>query len=342
MNTITTHTTEPMSDQGAILIKYSIDQIFDCREANCLMIRDLEQYCSNKKKNHKTILTELMKPMDDITKSHSHGINPNDISLKNMIRESLNKINPNNYKNVLDDLKSINYTCENHFALLADELIIKSMNDVLACKGIDMQTSNQKTPSEIYMSIAVEFSNFFIEHNKQPIKFRSVLTRECSVYFDKLIDIKERMDQNNPHRVSNYKGFMNMLGLMYAYNLFPCEIVKQCLFSVTQLILDSNLPHDDCDNYYSGLARLMNRILCHFEKEVVQNNKIDDFFAIKNIINDINDRITLACDGDNYQSKSSATKPLRMFSIMTHGQNVSRFKKLCDMYQNLTENSQRM
>lgn len=322
-----------MTDQGTILIKYNIDQIFECQEPNCLMIKDLEQYCVNNRKNHKAILMELMKPMDDITKSHSHGINPNDISLKNMIRECLNKINPNNYKTVLDDLKSINYACENHFTLLADELIIKSMNDVLACKGIDMPSSNQKTPSEIYMSIAVEFSNFFIEQNKQPIKFRSVLTKECSIYFEKLIDTKERMDQNNPHRVSNYKGFMNMLGLMYSYNLFPCEIVKNCLTSVTQLIIDSDLPHDDCDNYYSGFARLLNRILCHFEKEVVHNNKVQDFFAIENFIKDTNTKISKACEtNDELTKKNKTTKPLRMFSIMTHQQNILRFNKLCDAY----------
>ena len=40
--------------------------------------------------------------------------------------------------------------------------------------------------------------------------------------FNSLTDIKEqRMDRNNPHRVSNYKGFMNMLGLLYTFEIFP-------------------------------------------------------------------------------------------------------------------------
>src|SRR5437016_3825625 len=101
-----------MTTTQGVLIKYNIDEIFACQDANCLMIRDLEQYCNNNCKSQKSMLPELIKPMDDITKSHSQGINPNDIALKNMIRDCLNKINHNNYDNVLDDLKSLHYTNE--------------------------------------------------------------------------------------------------------------------------------------------------------------------------------------------------------------------------------------
>jgi hypothetical protein len=37
-------------------------------------------------------LPELIKPMDDVTKSHSNGVNPNDISYLKIIRENLNKL----------------------------------------------------------------------------------------------------------------------------------------------------------------------------------------------------------------------------------------------------------
>ncbi len=321
-----------------VLIKYNIDEIFGCQEENILLIRELEEYCINNYKNHKSILMELMKPMDDVTKSHSHGINPNDISLKNMIRDSLNKINNNNYKNVLDDLKSLNYTSDNHFALLATELIIKSMNDVMACKGIETPSSNQKTPSEIYMSIASEFSNYFIKQNNVSIKFKSVMSKECQLNFERLTDKKEQMDQNNPFRVSNYKGFMNMLGLMYTYGLFPGDIIKMCFNKVVKLILESGLPQDDCDNYYSGYERLMNRILTHFEKNEKspgQKQKFNDFIAIKDFIKETNDKITKACDEETLKKLKITTKPIRLFSTMTHQQNVNRFIKLCDMYKKM-------
>lgn len=327
-----------MTDQR-VSIKYSIDEIFACRDENCLMPRELEEYCNNRYKSPMLILAELVKPMDDITKSHSHGINPNDISLKNTIRDNLNKINHSNYKIILEELKSLNYTCENHFAMLASELIIKSMNDVLACRGVEASKKDQKTGSEIYTGIAAEFTNYFIKQGTATIKFKTVLIRECQLYFDKLTDKKERMDQNNPHRVSNYKGFMNMIGLMYTNGLFPRDIIKVCSNKIITLILSSGLPQDDCDNYYSGYERLMNRVLCHFEKTPVQPHMIPEFLAIKDIIKEMNDKISKACEDDKKpKTGTPQVKPLRMFSIMTHQQNINRYKALCESYKTAEEN----
>lgn len=320
-----------MSNQE-VLIRYNIDEIFACRESNCLMTKELEEYCANKYKGIKTILSDLIKPMDDITKSHSHGINPNDITLKNMIRDYCNKVNHNNYDSVFEDLKSLNYTCENHFGLLATELILKSMNDAMACKGVESNKS-QKTPSEIYMSIAYEFSGFFIKQHEELVKFKSVLTKECQHYFKEFTDKNASMDQNNPHRVSNYKGFMNMIGLMYCYNLFPKEIICACFNKIVKLILEAGLPQEECDNYYSGYERLMNRVLSNFEKDSIQKFMIDEFNGIKTYINEINQRINATClDEPGAKKRRNSDKPIRMFSIMVHKQNITRFEKLCDQY----------
>lgn len=321
-----------MSVDQEVLIKYNIDEIFACRNVNCLMSKELEPYCSNKYKSHMNMLVELLKPMDDITKSHSRGINPNDVTLKNMIRDSLNKINHLNYDSILNDLKSFSYTCENHFALLASELIIKSMNDVMACKGIEPNKNGQKTPSETYVSVACEFSNYMIKQIDKPIAFQNVLSKECQKYFVNLMDKKERMDQHNPHRVSNYKGFMNMMGLMYSYGIFPKDIILMCLDKTLKMILESDLPQDDSDNYYSGYERLMNRVLCHFERDQVTPQLTKQFNEIKNPIKQFNDKISRSCDDEYIKKINAPHKPIRMFSIMTHQQNVNRYTKLCNVY----------
>jgi len=255
--------------------------------------------------------------------------------LKNMIRDNLFKINNNNYDAILEELKSLNYTCEKHFELLASELIIKSMNDAMACKGIESAKATQKTPSEIYMSIALEFSNYLIKQNNKPIKFKTVLSKDCESYFTRLTNSQERMDQNNPHRVSNYKGFMNMIGLMYIYKLFPKDIVKVCFNKILKLILDGGLSQDECDNYYSGYERLMNRILTHFEKvsdthSQDRKHMFDEFNGLKDYIKEINNKLGKACEDDPAKPKSA--KPLRLFSIMTQQQNVVRFNKLVEIY----------
>jgi hypothetical protein len=250
-----------------VSIRYGIDQIFACREENFLMPKELKEYCSHFEKSQMSILAYLIKPMDDVTKSHSRGINPNDISLKNLIREYLNKIDNSNYDAVLNDLKCLNFCSEAHFSLLADELIIKSMNDVVACKGLESSKPGKRTPSELYCAIACEFSHFSTQQNGVDIKFKTVLTRVCQRYFEQLTDKRQSMDQNNPTRVANYKGFANMIGLMYNSGLFPKDIVRICLGTIVELILDPGLPQEDRDNYYSGFERLVNRIMIDHEKQ---------------------------------------------------------------------------
>jgi len=319
-----------MSEQREVLIKYNIDQIFACREANNVMPTELKEYCNHLGKGQISILPDLVKPMDDVTKSHSHGINPNDIILRNVIRENLNKLNNRNYQDVLKDIKALNYANERHFTLLAIELIIKSMSDVMGSKGLDASKPEQKTPSELYINVALEMSQFFIEKDGKVIKFRTVLSQNCQHYFNDLTNKEESMDHNNPRRLSNYKGFMNMVGLMYSHGLFPVDIVILSFKRIINLILKSNLPQEDCDNYYAGFERLMNRVLSHFEKTPVTITMIDSFETVKEKLKELNDEITKACEG-----KVKEKQPLRTFSIMTHKQNISRYMKLCELYKNM-------
>jgi len=320
-----------MTDKG-VLIKYNIDQIFACREANNLMPKELVEYCDHLGKGQVSILIDLVKPMDEVTKSHSHGINPNDIILRNIIRENLNKLNNKNYPDVLKDIKGLSYANETHFTLLSTELIIKAMSDVMGSKGLDASKPGQKTPSELYIDIALEMSQFVIEKDNKVIKFKSVLSRNCQAYFNELTNKDECMDHNNPRRLSNYKGFMNMVGLMYSYGLFPVDIVILSFQRIINLILKSNLDQENCDNYYSGFERLMNRVLSHFEKTPVTTNMINGFNTIKDNLKKLNDEITKACE-----EKDKLKKPLRTFSIMTHQQNINRYTKLCELYKNSEE-----
>jgi hypothetical protein len=319
-----------MTDKREVLIKYNIDQIFACREENNVMPPELKEYCNNFTKGQISILTDLVKPMDDVTKSHSHGINPNDIILRNVIRENLNKLNNRNYSDVLKDIKGLNYSNETHFTLLATELIIKSMSDVMGSKGLDASKPGQKTPSELYIDVALEMSQFFIEKDDKVIKFKTVLSRNCQQYFNDLTNKDESMDHHNPRRLSNYKGFMNMVGLMYSYGLFPVDIVILSFQKIIKLILKSDIPQEDCDNYYSGYERLMNRVLSHFEKTPVTSNMVDGFIVIKDNIKKLNDEITKSCE-----EPDKLKRPLRTFSIMTHQQNIARYTKLCELYKNM-------
>lgn len=307
-----------MSEQN---IKYTLTQILSCKESNIVMPKELQQYCSHKKKYDISLLEDLTPIMEQISKSYNSGIDPNDVILRNSIRENLNKLNSKNYDKVLQDIKTLNYTNDTHFTFLATELIIKCMNDVMASKTNDV-INNQKIPTELYIDIAYIFSGYCTyTKNNEEIKFKIIMSKLCQQYFNKFINKEERMDKNNPHRVIIYKGFMNMMGMLYIKEIFPIDIIFVCMNKIINLILSTTVPREDRDNYFSGYERLINRILYYFE---TMPSKISEFNKIRQQLYTINDRITQAC--------KEQTKPIERFSIITHTENNERFEalnKLC-------------
>ena len=195
---------------------------------------------------------------------------------------------------------------------------MKSINDVMACKN---SAVNQKTPTELYMDIAYEFTNYCTND----VKFKIVMSKLCQQYFNTFIDKTQRLDKNNQHRVIIYKGFMNMIGIMYSNDIFPIDIILVCFNKIINMILSDDVPYEDRDNYYGGYERLMNRVLCYFEKKTNTTKIISDFNRIKSTLQTINNNITLACE--------ATPKPIKMFSLITHKQNIERLTLLCNIYE---------
>jgi uncharacterized membrane protein len=98
--------------------------------------------------------------------------------------------------------------------------------------------------------------------------------------------------------------------------------------------LDTSLSSEECDNYYSGYERLMNRLLSRFEKDMQlskdeKSNKDGankEFNDIKDIIKKYNDMILKVCPDD--KDKDKTVKTIRKYSGMVHHQNIVRFEKL--------------
>jgi hypothetical protein len=305
------------------ILTHDIKKIFECRGDNSLFVRELEPYCNGRTYPSKTQYSEQMiKIMSDITHSLSSGINPNDTMIMSSLRGELNKINSSNYQDILTVLKKINYTGEVHFSMLANELIMKSMNDILAVRGMD-SNRNQMTPSEMYAKIALEFFNFFIEDGKnEKVRFKIVFLNLCKSYFNDFVDPRLRMDQNNQHRVNNYKGLMNMIGLLYSIKCFNKEIVIKCMESITRVIIKEELSIDENDNYYSGYGRLINQILSRFEKSFEKSfddNEIDEFKVVCGAMDQFNKQI------------NDSKHLIRKFSSMIHIQNMMRLHKLNEL-----------
>jgi hypothetical protein len=231
----------------------------------------------------------------------------------------------------LKDIKGLGYSSEAHFSMLATELVTKCMNDPLACKGMEASNADQKTPSELYMEVAREMCQYFTGKDGEIIKFNITLSKTCQQYFNEFTNKDTSMDNNNPRRVSNYKGFMNMVGLMYTYGLFPQKIITVCFQKIIALILRSALTQEETDNYYFGFERLMNRILTHFEKALITPTLVSEFARFKPYLESFNNDIQLACGGPNADKNDRSVKrPIRTYSIILLEQNINRLTKLCE------------
>lgn len=315
-----------------ILIKYNIDQIFECQEHNRCIPKALIPYCSNTDLyTQKNVLNELLKTMDEVTKSYSRGINPNDIVLKQKIRECLNRLSVKNYDDILSELTALKYTDEHHFVLLVEELITKSMNDAMSSKSIDPKVG-QKTLSELYMNIAKELSSFATSKDGQTYQFKTILNNECRKWFNRLTDKSERLDYNNPSNVNNYKGLMNMFGLMYTLNLFPSTNIKVCLNRILDRIIEPNdlIKEDERDNYYLGAERLIHRIFSyyqnHYDNQTITENISIGFKQMAMFINEFNERLDNAC-------KNTEQKPIKRYSEMVQKQKIEQFNTLVRAYE---------
>jgi len=316
------------------VLSYNIQEIFNCRTDNMVLPKELEPYSQDKYiRNQSQYEQQLINVMIDITKSLNTGASPNDTAIMNLIRGDLNKISQNNYQEILTRLKLIKYSSEQHFLMLANELVIKAMNDVIAVKGLEAN-KNQISPSEIYVNIVMEFSNYFIEDTKKETtgekkeihKFKNIVATVCQKYFKDFTDSKLKMDQNNQHRVNNYKGYMNLLGLLYSKKCFNREIIFKCLSKVCSIIVDSGLVAEECDNYFTGYERLSCQVLGKFEKMSITNiteADIEEFTKLYNLLYECNTRISGSVNqGDPKKSG------IRKFSAMIHNQNIIKLESL--------------
>lgn len=309
------------------ILTYTMAEIFGCRADNMVLPKELEQYCQDKyKRNQSQYEQQLINAMVDIAKSLNTGVNPNDMAIMNIIRGTLNKLTQNNYPEILAQLKLVKYNSQQHFLMLANELIVKAMNDIIAIKGLETN-KNQMTPSEIYVNILLEFSNYFIEgekdtknEKKEIHKFKNIVAILCQKYFKDFTDSKLKMDQNNQHRVNNYKGYMNLLGLLFAKKCFKQEIIFKCLTKVCSIIVDGGLVSEECDNYFTGFERLSSQVLGKFEKMIdrpIDEADIKEFTKLHELLYDCNTRISGAVN------QGDPTKGgIRKFSTMIHNQNV--------------------
>ena len=249
-----------------VLVRYDIKEFMGYKNQNDILPVELEQYCLTNNTNVLTIREEFETDIENIVTSILNGIDPNDILLKTTIRDILNKISFNNYEESLIRLKKIKYTNQNHFCILAQDIIDRSMNDPVACKGFN-PSCDDTFISDVNANVAKEFCQFCIEEGDNEdettdkIRFKNTLTGLCQKQYVEFMDESKKLDINNKHRVDNYKGFMNFIGLLYNRNILSGKIIIVCLLGIKKLIFESDWSESESENLFSGYDRLASQLI---------------------------------------------------------------------------------
>lgn len=301
-----------------INISYSLKDFMNYKDVNMALPFNLKPLCNDF--GGTLILRDLiLKEVNNVIEIYMNGKNPNDIIFKNSIIEYLNKINQKNYTTVLDQLKKLSFSKYEHFVTLSLDILQRAMSDATAIKGIEMP-DNQKSLSELYADIVVEFSQFLIKDNEKEIKFITIIMDFCQKYFNDFTDPVKPLDSNNQYRVDNYKGFMNFLSILFEKGIVSQKIIYYCINKIKDFTFTSQwekLGQNECENTYEGYRRILYKVAQVYSKKNQENQENDKSFIkalieIHNLMKSQNDKLN----------------KLRKFTMMAHKDLETKLNKL--------------
>ena len=300
-----------------IKVSYDLDKFMEYKESNMMLPFNLKPIC-NEYGGTLIIRDLLLKEVGTVIDNFNSGKNPNDIIFKNLVIENLNKINQKNYSSIIEAIKNLSYTKHDHFVTLSSDLLLRAMTDATAIKGVEMP-AGQKSLSELYSDIVVEFSQLSIKENNKDIKFINVFMDHCQRYFSDFIDPTKILDSNNQYRVDNFKGFMNFLGLLFCSHILSHKIVHLCLSKLRDLMNTkywTEWGQSECENVYDGYKKLVHYVVVNYTKtkELKDSDKefIKTISSVHNAVKEINEK----------------TNKLRKFTMMAHKDLENKLSKL--------------
>ena len=299
-----------------INISYNLDKFMQYKDSNSMLPTNLKPLC-NEFGGTLILRDIIMKEVNNVIETFTSGKNPNDIIFKNYIIENLNKLNQKNFSLIIDGLKNLSYTKHEHFATLSADILLRAMTDVTAIKGVEMP-AGQKSLSELYGDIVVEFSQLMIKENNKEIKFITVFMDYCQRYFTDFIDPNKILDNNNQYRVDNFKGFMNFLGVLFCSHILSHKIVHLCLSKLRDLMTTTQWNtwgQTECENVYDGYRRLVHYVFVNYSKKKIEQNDVDFIKSILSVHN-------------NVKEINEKTNKLRKFTMMAHKDLETKLTKL--------------
>lgn len=216
---------------------YKFDELSKYQKSNIYIIPELSQFCVNVDLHHTLKLSNYNSIMNDIITSFNTGCNSNNMLFRNDVKTFINIINQNNYDEYINKLKKLNYTSVADVDYLFTELIMCAIRCPIAVKGFTFQEdSKYKSIPEICADAIKYFSLIEIETESITLNFKGQIMKICQRMFAEFIDPSKSLDEHNENTADNYKGFMTLIGLLYARGLLSPKIILDCLIKIKKLI----------------------------------------------------------------------------------------------------------
>lgn len=300
-----------------INISYSLKDFMDYKECNMMLPTNLKSLCNDL--GGTLIMRDIiLKEVGSVIDSFTSGKNPNDMIFKNTIIENLNKINQRNYNTIIESLRGLSFSKYEHFVTFTIDLLLRAMTDATSVKGVEMP-DGQKSLSELYADIVVEFSQLMVKENDKEIRFINVFMEHCQKYFFDFTDPTKILDTNNQYRVDNYKGFMNFLGILFEKHVISYKIILSCETKIRDLMFTKQWQEwgqNECENTYEGYRRILHHVYNIYSKRNLNDTDKEFIKTLLSIHNDI-------------KIQNDKLNKLRKFTMMAHKDFENKLSKLC-------------
>lgn len=275
--------------KGDIHVRYTIGEFLKYQAVNNVLPKSIVGYCLNNNSTKITIRPDILGDMELINKSVMNDTDPDDILVKQTVMSIMNRISAGNFSELMTKLKKIKYTNIKHLQTLGKELVERVMNDPATNNHFDPCETDQYI-SNVVVKIARLASNLSVTVDDEPVVFRSVFLSIVKNQYMDFLNVEKRLDVKNQHRISNYKGFMNFLGLMYVNSLLTENKTLRCLKGVADLIFDKKWGQYEAEIAFIGYEKLLAQLIYGMNNK---KNFNEEFYqTIVKITNKIKERNT--------------------------------------------------
>lgn len=276
-------------------IHYKCSDIMQYRAPNSEIPAALKPYCTVTKYIAPNIF-KYEKQLNEIINTITKGDNPNTVEFVGRIKCYVNTINKATFPQYNQKIMTTPYTTVENVHFVIKELIKCIISVPISYKGMNVEEDNSNSIPEICADVLRNLCDLKVTINEKEVKFYSEILSICQTYFVDFINKDKHMDENNMYNADNYKGFMTMMGLLYARKIITDDIVVKCAHSIIRSMFTPSTDNKqicsrteiECSNLYKGYEFLMNHVVHQLKKQCDKGKLVETLLTIHQTVDKLN------------------------------------------------------